>query len=81
MGGVDIDNLIVSGITTLSGGRIDIPGGTNIKLGNAPIPESLRNIGVGDQAIRNITSSSPGHNIGIGEYSLYNTNDGSYNML
>ena len=50
MGGVDIDNLIVSGITTLSGGRIDIPGGTNIKLGNAPIPESLRNIGVGDQA-------------------------------
>ena len=80
MGGVDIDNLIVSGITTLSGGRIDIPGGTNIKLGSAPIPESLRNIGVGDQAIRNITSSSPGHNIGIGEYSLYNTNDGSYNI-
>ena len=32
------------------------------------------------KAIRNITSSSPGHNIGIGEYSLYNTNDGSYNV-
>ncbi len=80
IGGVHVDNLVVSGVSTLSGGQIDIPGGNNIKLGNAPIPQSLRNIGIGDQSIRNITSSSGGHNIGIGEYSLYNTNDGSYNV-
>ena len=48
-------------------------GGTNIKLGARSIPESLRNIGVGDQSIRNITSSSPGHNIGIEVSILYTT--------
>ena len=73
--------LEVTGISTLTGGHIQIPGSTNIKIGNNSLGSgSQRNIGIGDNALASVQSGSPGHNLGYGEYSLYQVTSGGYNI-
>lgn len=82
-GGADFaDGLnVVSGVATVTPGHIDIPASTNIKVGNSAAGSgSGRNIGVGDQAIFNL-SGGQGHNIAIGEFALNSTSTGQYNYV
>ena len=82
-GGADFaDGLnVVSGVATVTPGHIDIPASSNIKVGNSAAGSgSGRNIGVGDQAIFNL-SGGQGHNIAIGEFALNSTTTGQYNYV
>ena len=82
-GGADFSDGInvVSGVATVTPGHIDIPASTNIKVGNSAAGSgSGRNIGVGDQAIFNL-SGGQGHNIAIGEFALNSTTTGQYNYV
>jgi hypothetical protein len=79
-GRLNVQHLGVSGVTTLTSGRIQIPASTNIKIGNNSLGTgSQRNIGIGDQTLASV-SGGPGHNIGLGEFALYNISAGSYNL-
>lgn len=79
-GSANIGHLNIAGVTTLTSGRIQIPASTNIKIGNNSLGTgSQRNIGIGDQTLASI-SGGPGHNIGLGEFALYNVSTGSYNL-
>ena len=72
---------VVSGVATVTPGHIDIPASSNIKIGNTAAGSgSGRNIGVGDQAIFNL-SGGQGHNIAIGEFALNATTTGQYNYV
>ena len=82
-GGADFSDGInvVSGVATVTPGHIDIPASSNIKVGNSAAGSgSGRNIGVGDQAIFNL-SGGQGHNIAIGEFALNSTTTGQYNYV
>jgi len=77
-----VGGLSVTGVTTLSSGRIQIPGTSNIKIGNSALGSStasVRNIGIGDLSLNSVTGGL-GHNIGFGEFSLYGVLNGSYNL-
>lgn len=63
----------------LTSGNVSIPASSNIKIGFANIGSgSNRNIGIGDQALFNL-SGGLGHNIAIGEFSLNSATNGQYN--
>ena len=82
-GGADFDGglNVVSGVATVTPGHIDIPASSNIKIGNTAAGSgSGRNIGVGDQAIFNL-SGGQGHNIAVGEFALNSTTTGQYNYV
>nr|BAR32946.1 long tail fiber proximal subunit [uncultured Mediterranean phage uvMED] len=72
--------LSVSGVTTISQGRIQSNPDANIRFGNLPINNSVtRNIAIGDQVLQSMTGGS-GRNIGMGEFALKNVSSGAYNV-
>jgi hypothetical protein len=79
-GTADASSLNVSGITTISQGRIQADAGSNLRFGNlAAGAGSGRNIAIGDQVLYSL-SGGQGRNIGIGELSYYDTTSGQYNV-
>ena len=74
-------SLNVSGIATISAGRIQADAGSNLRFGNLPAGSgsSGRNIAIGDQVLYSLSGGS-GRNIGIGELSYYDTTSGQYNI-
>ena len=80
-GNILINNgVTISGVTTISSGRIQFAGTDNIRIGNLSMGSgSTRNISIGDQSLFTL-SSGLGHNIAIGEFTLYDTTSGQYNV-
>jgi hypothetical protein len=79
-GTANASSLNVSGIATISAGRIQVDASSNIRLGNLPAGSgSGRNIAIGDQVLASLSGGS-GRNIGIGELSYYDTTTGQYNI-
>ena len=79
-GYANASSLNVSGVTTISQGRIQVDGSSNLRFGNiAAGSGSGRNIAIGDQVLYSL-SSGQGRNIGIGELSYYDTTSGQYNI-
>ena len=70
----------VSGVLTVSQGRIQANAASNLRFGNlAAGSGSGRNIAIGDQVLGSLSSGN-GRNIGIGELSLNNVTSGGYNV-
>ena len=78
-GTIQTENLNVTGVTTISDGRIQIDSSSNIRLGNLPVGGSLRNIAIGDQVLVSL-SGGLGRNISIGELSYHDVTTGQYNV-
>ncbi len=80
-GNANASSLNVSGIATISQGRIQANGSANLRFGNVPAGtgSSGRNIAIGDQVLVSL-SGGQGRNIGIGELSYYDTTTGQYNI-
>jgi hypothetical protein len=79
-GTANASSLNVSGITTISQGRIQADASSNLRFGNLPAGSgSGRNIAIGDQVLASLSGGS-GRNIGIGELSYYDTTTGQYNI-
>ena len=79
-GYANASQLNVSGIATISQGRIQADASANLRFGNlAAGSGSGRNIAIGDQVLISL-SGGQGRNIGIGELSYYDTTTGQYNI-
>jgi len=79
-GYANASSLNVSGIATISQGRIQANADANLRFGNiAAGSGSSRNIAIGDQVLTSLSGGS-GRNIGIGELSYYDTTSGQYNI-
>ncbi len=79
-GRCDASTLNITGIATISSGRIQADASSNLRFGNvASGSGSGRNIAIGDQVLGSLSSGN-GRNIGIGELSFNNTLSGSYNI-
>jgi len=79
-GYANASQLNVSGLATISQGRIQVDGTSNLRFGNLPAGSgSTRNIAIGDQVLVSLSGGS-GRNIGIGELSYYDTTTGQYNI-
>lgn len=79
-GYANASQLNVSGVATISQGRIQVNASSNIRIGNLPAGSgSGRNIAIGDQVLASL-SGGLGRNIGIGELSYYDTTTGQYNI-
>jgi hypothetical protein len=79
-GYANASSLNVSGIATISQGRIQADAAANLRFGNiAAGSGSPRNIAIGDQVLVSLSGGS-GRNIGIGELSYYDTTTGQYNI-
>ena len=79
-GYANASQLNVSGVATISQGRIQADGSSNLRFGNiAAGSGSGRNIAIGDQVLYSL-SGGQGRNIGIGELSYYDTTSGQYNI-
>ena len=79
-GTANASTLNVSGLATISQGRIQADAGANLRFGNLPAGSgSGRNIAIGDQVLVSL-SGGLGRNIGIGELSYYDTTTGQYNI-
>jgi hypothetical protein len=79
-GYANASQLNVSGVATISQGRIQVDASSNLRFGNlAAGSGSGRNIAIGDQVLYSL-SSGQGRNIGIGELSYYDTTSGQYNI-
>jgi hypothetical protein len=79
-GNVNASSLNVSGIATISQGRIQADASSNLRFGNVAAGSgSVRNIAIGDQVLVSL-SGGQGRNIGIGELSYYDTTTGQYNI-
>jgi len=79
-GTANASSLNVSGVTTISQGRIQADAVANLRFGNLPAGSgSGRNIAIGDQVLVSLSGGS-GRNIGIGELSYYDTTTGQYNI-
>lgn len=79
-GTANASTLNVSGIATISQGRIQVDAASNLRFGNLPAGSgSGRNIAIGDQVLVSL-SGGQGRNIGIGELSYYDTTSGQYNI-
>ena len=79
-GYANASQLNVSGIATISQGRIQADASSNLRFGNiAAGAGSGRNIAIGDQVLYSL-SGGQGRNIGIGELSYYDTTSGQYNI-
>lgn len=80
-GTANASSLNVSGIATISAGRIQADAGSNLRFGNLPAGSgsSGRNIAIGDQVLVSLSGGS-GRNIGIGEFSYYDATSGQYNI-
>jgi len=70
----------VSGVLTVSQGRIQANAASNLRFGNiAAGSGSGRNIAIGDQVLGSLSTGN-GRNIGVGELSLNNVSSGGYNV-
>ena len=79
-GYANASQLNVSGVATISQGRIQADASSNLRFGNlAAGSGSGRNIAIGDQVLVSL-SGGQGRNIGIGELSYYDTTTGQYNI-
>jgi hypothetical protein len=79
-GYANASQLNVSGVATISQGRIQADASANLRFGNLPAGSgSGRNIAIGDQVLVSLSGGS-GRNIGIGELSYYDTTTGQYNI-
>jgi len=79
-GYANASQLNVSGVTTISQGRIQADASSNLRFGNLPSGSgSGRNIAIGDQVLVTLNGGQ-GRNIGIGELSYYDTTTGQYNI-
>jgi hypothetical protein len=79
-GYANASSLNVSGIATISQGRIQVDASSNLRFGNVAAGSgSGRNIAIGDQVLVSL-SGGGGRNIGIGELSYYDTTTGQYNI-
>jgi hypothetical protein len=79
-GYANASSLNVSGIATISQGRIQADASSNLRFGNVAAGSgSVRNIAIGDQVLVSL-SGGGGRNIGIGELSYYDTTTGQYNI-
>ena len=79
-GALNSSSLNISGLATISQGRIQADAGANLRFGNLPAGSgSGRNIAIGDQVLA-LLSGGLGRNIGIGELSYYDTTIGQYNV-
>jgi hypothetical protein len=79
-GTANASSLNVSGIATISQGRIQADASSNLRFGNVAAGSgSVRNIAIGDQVLVSL-SGGGGRNIGIGELSYYDTTTGQYNI-
>jgi len=79
-GTANASSLNVSGLATISQGRIQVNAASNIRIGNLPAGSgSGRNIAIGDQVLVTLNGGQ-GRNIGIGELSYYDTTTGQYNI-
>ena len=79
-GYANASQLNVSGVATISQGRIQADASSNLRFGNLPAGSgSGRNIAIGDQVLASL-SGGLGRNIGIGELSYYDTTTGQYNI-
>jgi hypothetical protein len=79
-GYANASQLNVTGVTTISAGRIQADASSNLRFGNlAAGSGSSRNIAIGDQVLFSLSGGS-GRNIGIGELSYYDTTSGQYNV-
>jgi hypothetical protein len=79
-GTANASSLNVSGIATISQGRIQADASSNLRFGNVAAGSgSVRNIAIGDQVLVSL-SGGQGRNIGIGELSYYDTTTGQYNI-
>ena len=79
-GYANASSLNVSGIATISQGRIQSDASSNLRFGNVAAGSgSGRNIAIGDQVLVSL-SGGQGRNIGIGELSYYDTTSGQYNI-
>jgi len=79
-GRCDASTLNITGIATISSGRIQADASSNLRFGNvASGSGSGRNIAIGDQVLGSLSSGN-GRNIGIGELSFNNAQSGSYNI-
>jgi hypothetical protein len=80
VGNVNATSINVSGVATISQGRIQADASANLRFGNGPAGSgSGRNIAIGDQVLVSL-SGGQGRNIGIGELSYYDTTTGQYNI-
>ncbi len=76
----ELTQLTVTGVATITNGRIQSGGASNLRFGNiAAGSGSGRNIAIGDQVLGSLSSGN-GRNIGLGELSLNNVNSGGYNI-
>jgi hypothetical protein len=80
-GNANASSLNVSGIATISQGRIQANASSNLRFGNIAAGSGSvgRNIAIGDQVLVSL-SGGQGRNIGIGELSYYDTTTGQYNI-
>ena len=79
-GYANASQLNVTGIATISAGRIQADASSNLRFGNLPAGSgSSRNIAIGDQVLNSLSGGS-GRNIGIGELAYYDTTEGQYNI-
>lgn len=79
-GYANASTLNVSGIATISQGRIQADASSNLRFGNLPAGSgSGRNIAIGDQVLSSL-SGGLGRNIGIGELAFNSTSSGEYNI-
>ena len=76
----ELTQLTVSGVATITNGRIQANAASNLRFGNiAAGSGSGRNIAIGDQVLGSLSSGN-GRNIGVGELSLNNVTSGGYNV-
>jgi hypothetical protein len=79
-GSINGTQLNISGVTTISSGRIQADASANLRFGNVAAGSgSGRNIAIGDQVLVSL-SGGLGRNIGIGELSYHDTSTGQYNI-
>jgi len=77
---ISADTLQVTGVSTISAGRIQADASSNLRFGNVAAGSgSGRNIAIGDQVLVSLNGGL-GRNIGIGELSYYDTTSGQYNI-
>jgi hypothetical protein len=80
-GRCDASTLNITGIATISSGRIQADASSNLRFGNVASGSGSvgRNIAIGDQVLGSLSGGN-GRNIGIGELSFNNTTSGEYNI-
>ena len=80
-GYANASQIYVTGIATITDGRIQADASSNLRFGNLDIGSGSagKNIAIGDQVLSSLNGGQ-GRNIALGELSYYNTTTGDYNI-